>query len=197
MDGRCQKIKFLIDCTIVLRVIIKNKSMKKNIVKEPKISKKVIDYLDKNKYKYEIIKHKTTFTSWDTAQTEKVKPNEVAKTLVMKVDKDWILAMLPSNKNINKKDLLKLINKDSDAKYKKIDFADEKWLKKNMKVGKLGAVPPFGELLKTKVCFDKELQKNKKIYVSSGEYDASLRILVSQYLKIEKPILGKFNVKKP
>ena len=185
--------------------------MKKNIIKEPKISKKLIDYLEKNKYKYEIIKHRTTYTSWDTAQTEKVKPQEVAKTLVMKADKDWIIAVLPSSKNLNKKDLLKLINSDRKKKkpaaaeakagegklVKKIDFADEKWLKKNMKVGKLGAVPPFAELLKTNIYFDKMLSKNKKIYVSSGEYDASIRILVSQYLKIEKPILGKFNVKKP
>ena len=80
--------------------------------KEPKISKKVIYYLEKSKYKYEIIKHRTTFTAWDTAQTEKVKPQEVAKTLIIKVDKDWIVAVLPSNKNLNKKDLLKLVNLD-------------------------------------------------------------------------------------
>jgi prolyl-tRNA editing enzyme YbaK/EbsC (Cys-tRNA(Pro) deacylase) len=165
--------------------------------KEPKISKKVVDYLDKNKYKYEIIKHRTTYTSWDTAQTERVKPQEVAKTLIMKVDKDWILAVLASNRNTDKKELLKLVNKNSEKTYKKIDFADEKWLKKNMKIGKLGAVPPFKGLLKTEVYFDKMLSKNKKIYVSSGEYDASIRFLVSQYLKIEKPVLGNFSVKKP
>ncbi|MFA5777126.1 MAG: YbaK/EbsC family protein [Parcubacteria group bacterium] len=174
--------------------------MKKNIIKEPKISKKVIDYLEKNKYRYEIIKHRTTYTSWDTAQTEKVKPNEVAKTLVIKVDKDWIIAILPSNKNLNKKDLLNLINsnrkKNKEKLAQKIDFADERWLKKNMKIGKLGAVPPFRELLKADIYFDKMLSKNKKIYVSSGEYDASLRILLNQYLKNEKPIIGKFSIKK-
>lgn len=170
--------------------------MKKNIIKEPKISKKLIDYLEKSKYKYEIIKHRTTFTAWDTAQTEKVKPQEVAKTLVMKSDKDWILALLPSNRNTDKKELLKLVNKNAENKIKKLDFADEKWLKKNMKIGKLGAIPPFRELLKKEVYFDKMLLKNKKFYVSSGEYDASIRILVSQYVKIEKPIEGKFSIKK-
>jgi len=164
--------------------------------KEPKISKKVIDYLEKNKYKYEIVKHRTTYTSWDTAQTEKVKPQEVVKALVMKVDKDWILAVLSSNKNINKKELLKLVNKNSDSSFKKISFSDEKWLKKNMKIGKLGAIPPFNGLLKKDIYLDREVIKNKKFYVNSGEYDASLRILASQYLKIEKPIQGKFSIKK-
>jgi len=164
--------------------------------KEPKISKKLIEYLKKSKYKYEVAKHRTTYTAWDTAQTEKIKPQEVAKTLVMKADKDWILAVLPSNRNTDKKELLKLMNKNSEKKVRKLDFADEKWLKKNIKVGKLGAIPPFRELLKRNVYFDKMLLKNKNVYVSSGEYDASIRILVSQYVKIEKPIEGKFSIKK-
>jgi phage terminase large subunit-like protein len=85
--------------------------MKKNIIKEPKISKKLIGYLETSKYKYETIKHRTTFTAWDTAQTEKIKPQEVAKTLVMKVDNDWVLAMLPSGRNLDKKSLLGIIKK--------------------------------------------------------------------------------------
>lgn len=172
----------------------------KNKIKEPKISKKIIDYLDKNKYKYEIIKHRVTYTSWDTAQTEKVKPQEVAKTLIMKTDREWIIAVLPSNRNLDKKSLLKVINskmsKEEGKKFKKIDFADEKWLKKNIKIGKLGAIPPFCELLKKSIYFDKLLMKNKKIYLNSGEYNASIRIDSNQYLKIEKPIIGNFSIKK-
>lgn len=165
--------------------------------KEPKISKKIINYLDENKYKYEIVKHRTTYTAWDTAQTEKVKPQEVAKTLIMKADRDWVAAVLPANRNLDKKELLKLFNKNSEKSAKKIDFADEKWLKKNIKIGKLGAIPPFKELLKKDVYFDKLLLKNKKLYVSSGEYDASFRILASQFIKIENPIQGKISIKKP
>lgn len=168
--------------------------------KDPKISKKIISYLDKNKYKYEIVKHRKTYTAWDTAQTEKVKPQEVAKGLVIKIDKDWIFAVLPANRNLDRKSLLKLVNSKIDKKegksFKKIDFADEKWMKKNMKIGRLGAVPPFSELLKKEIYFDKLLSKNKKIYVSSGEYDASIRVLVTQYLKAEKPVIGNFSVKK-
>ncbi len=171
--------------------------MKKNITKEPKISKKLIGYLEKNKYKYETIKHRTTFTAWDTAQTEKVKPQEVAKTLVMKVDDDWVLAMLPSGRNLDKKALLGLIKKNSEKPVKKLDFADEKWLKENMKLGKLGAIPPFKELLRKELYLDKLMAKEKKVYVSSGEYDASFRLLMSQFIKIEKPVLGNFSVKKP
>lgn len=163
------------------------------------ISKKVINYLSDNKYKYEIIPHRTTYTAWDTAQTEKVKPQEVAKTLILKADKGWVAAVLPSNRNLDKKKFLKLCNaerkKEGEKSIKKIEFAKEAWMKKSIP-GKLGATPPFSGLLHNGIFVDKLLLKNKKIYLGSGEYDASIRVSVSQYIKIEKPVAGSFSMKK-
>ena len=84
------------------------------------ISKKIINYLDKNKYRYEIIEHRTAYTAWDISQTEKVKPREVAKALVMKIDKNYALAVISADRNLDKKKFLKLFN----AQRKK---AGEKW----------------------------------------------------------------------
>jgi len=159
------------------------------------ISKKITNYLDEKKYKYRVIEHKTTFTAWDTAQTEKAKPQEVAKALVMKADNDYLLALVPSNKNLDKQKLLKIINagrkKAKEKTYKKIDFAKEVWMKKNLP-GKVGATPPFSQLLKLDIYMDNLLAKNKKIYVGSGEYTESVLINISQYLKLEKPVKGSF-----
>jgi prolyl-tRNA editing enzyme YbaK/EbsC (Cys-tRNA(Pro) deacylase) len=163
------------------------------------IPAKIKNYLDKNKYKYEIIEHRTTFTAWDTAQTEKVKPQEVAKTLVLSADKDYLIALVPANRNLDKNKLLKLVNverkKSGQKNYKKINFAKEAWMKKNIP-GKVGATPPFREILKTNIYIDRLLTRPKKIYVGSGEYDASIRVAMSQYIKNEKPILGNFSIKK-
>lgn len=160
------------------------------------ISKKIIKYLDDNKYKYEIVEHKTTYTAWDTAQTEKIKPQEVAKALVMKVDSGYILALLPANRNLDKQKLLKVINtgrKKAGAKAcKKIDFAKEAWMKKNLP-GKVGATPPFAKILKIDIFIDSLLAKNKKIYLGSGEYTGSLRVNTGQYLKMECPVRGSFS----
>lgn len=173
------------------------------------ISKKIADYLAKNRYKYEIIEHRTTYTAWDTAQTEKVKPQEVGKALIMKADNDYFVALIPSNKNLDKKKLLKVINARIKKEHsfanasagegkkacKKIDFAKEAWMKKNLP-GKVGATSPFAGLTGLEIYFDNALKKNKKIYLGSGEYTASIRISVSQYLKIEKPVMGNFSIKK-
>lgn len=163
------------------------------------ISKKITGYLEKNKYKYEIIEHKTTYTAWDTAQTEKIRPQEVAKALVIKLDSDYVLALVPSNRNLDKQKLLKIVNaqrKKVKAKaYKKIDFAKEVWMKKNL-LGKVGAVPPFRELLKLDIYADSLLWKSKNIYLGSGEHTASIRVNTKQYLTKESPIRGSFSKSK-
>jgi prolyl-tRNA editing enzyme YbaK/EbsC (Cys-tRNA(Pro) deacylase) len=163
------------------------------------ISKKILDYLAKNKYKYEIIEHRTTYTAWDTSQTEKVKPQEVAKALVLMADKDPVVAVLPSGRNLDKGKLLKIINagrkKGGEKNYKKLEFAKEAWMKKNIP-GKVGAVPPFRGIVGSDIFIDNLLLRNSKIYVGSGEYDASLRLGVSQYLKNEKPVKGNFSMAK-
>ncbi|MFZ2975212.1 MAG: YbaK/EbsC family protein [Candidatus Moraniibacteriota bacterium] len=163
------------------------------------ISKKILKYLEDKKYKFNIISHKTTFTAWDKAQTEKVDPKTVVKSLVMRTDKDYLLALIPGNKNLDKQKLLKVINvqrkKQGLKNSKKIDFAKEIWMKKNLP-GKVGATPPFAELLKMEIFVDSLLLKNKKIYVGSGEYTQSFLINVSEYIKKEEIIKGNFSKKK-
>lgn len=168
------------------------------------ISKKILDYLKKKKYKFEIIEHKTTYTAFDTAQTtqkkeKKVKPEEVVKALVVKVDKDYLLALVPANKRLDKKKLLKIANtlkkKNKEKPYKFLDLAKEAWMKKNIP-GKVGATPAFREFLKLDIFIDNALAKQKNLYVGSGEYEYSIKLTAKQYLKNEMPVKGSFSTKK-
>jgi prolyl-tRNA editing enzyme YbaK/EbsC (Cys-tRNA(Pro) deacylase) len=163
------------------------------------ISKKILKYLEDKKYKYTVVEHKTTYTAWDKAQTEKADPKQVAKALVMKGERDYFLAIIPSSKNLDKQKLLKIVNarrkKNKLNSYKKIDFAKEIWMKKNLS-GRVGATPPFGGMLKLDVYADNLLLKNKKIYVGSGEYTFSFLINVGEYIKKEGLVRGSFGKKK-
>ena len=160
------------------------------------IAQKIIKYLKDKKYKFSEISHKTTFTAWDTAQTEKINPKAVAKALVLKMDKDYILALVPGNRNLDKIKLLKIVNakrkKEKLKTCKKLDFAKENWMKKNLP-GKVGAIPPFAGLLKLEIFADNLLLKNKKIYAGSGEYTESLLMNTSEYLKKENITKGSFS----
>ena len=125
------------------------------------ILKGLQNLLEKSGVKHEVIDHKTVYTALDSAETQHIKPQEVVKTLVMKISsKKHVLALIPANKNLDKKKLLKEVNvwlkKEGEKTVKAVEFAKEAWMKKNVK-GKIGATVPFGSLEKMTTFTDKNL----------------------------------------
>lgn len=163
------------------------------------ISKKLIKFLGKTKYK--LIEHKIVYTAFDKAQTLKVPEKTIGKTLVVKMDGDFGLVLLGANKNLDKVKFKKVVNKwrrKNDQKpVKKISFATEQWMKKNLKGVKVGATPPFGNLWSLPTFADKSLLKNRKMIVSAGNYNFSIEILSSVLKKIIPDlVLGSLAKKK-
>jgi len=152
------------------------------------IPQKIIKFLDKNKVNYEIIKHRTVYTAFDKAATLRVAPKIIGKTLVVKLDKNPALVLIPANKNLDKQKLKKI------AKAKSIDFIKEAWMKKNLKGIKIGAVPPFGNLWKLPTFADKGLFRNQKIIINTGEYAFSIKIKAGDMKKlIPDLVMGNFS----
>ncbi len=163
------------------------------------IAKKITSYLEKNHYKFQSVDHKKTYTAWDVAQTGKIKPEEVVKALAVKVDKEYVIALVPANRKLDKKKFLKFLKtlwkKEGKKGPQKVDFAKEAWMKKNLP-GKVGAIPPFPGLLKLEVYADNLLAKKKTLYLGSGEYQISLKLSVKEYFQIEKINKGSFSQKR-
>jgi len=153
------------------------------------IPKKILSYLEKNKVKYEIVKHKIVYTAQDLSATLKTKLNEIAKTLIIKTDKGYFLLVLPASRQIDFSKLKKIL------KVKKIGLITENLMKKIVKI-KPGTVPPFGSLYKLDVYLDKSLKKIKKVIVRAGSYAESLKIKLSDLIKMEKPEEGQFTSEK-
>lgn len=147
------------------------------------IPKKILNYLKKNKIKHEILKHKTVYTAYDLANTLAKKLNEIAKTLVVKVDKGYVLVVLPANLRLDLAKVKKVL------KVKSAELAPEKVMEKVFKV-KPGAVTPFGSLHKVEVLLDKALLKTQKAIVSAGSFTESLRLKVKDLHKLEKATLA-------
>ena len=144
------------------------------------IPKKVINFLGKNKVKYQSVKHRTVYTAFDKAKTLKLKQNIVGKTLVLKTDRDLALVLIPANKNLDKNKFKKLVNswrkKTGQKPVKNIDFASERLIKNKFKGVKLGAMPPFGNMFKVPTFVNKSLLSLPEIIVNSGHYNHSIKI---------------------
>lgn len=159
------------------------------------------------KIKYETLEHKTVYTALDKAKTLKIGPKEVAKTVVLKVGEGkgikYVLASIPSDKNFDIEKFKKIYNDwgkkaakiegRSFQAAKKVEFAAENWIKKNViKAKSGGAVPPFGSLFKMPSFIDKSLLKSKKLVINAGDFNRSVKILTTQLEKAEDFVKGSF-----
>jgi len=161
------------------------------------IPKKLINFLEKGKVKYEILKHRTVYTAFDKAKTLKIPEKMVEKTLVLKTDGKLAMVLIPANKNLDLQKFKKL------AKAKKIDFASERLIKNKFKGVKVGAIPPFRlqpahhPTRKILTFIDKSLLKNPKIIVNGGDYNFSIKLKSKEIKKlVPDSIFGNFGKKK-
>lgn len=179
--------------------------------------KKLINYLDSEKAKYEVVEHRMVFTALDAAATMHVKPQQIVKTLVIKLrGKVPALVLLPANKNLDKKKLAdvaynltqKVIKNpemvpkewtypspDLKGKSYPVEFAKEKWIKEKL-IGKIGATPAFGRALKLPVFMEKTLLKEKDLIFNSGDYQVSIKMTTKNFVNLEQPLTGTFSMKK-
>ena len=163
--------------------------------KKTKLPVKLVKYLEKAGVKHEILEHKTVYTAFDAAATMKKKLNEIAKSLLVKADKDYYLVILPADNNLDFGKLGKLICKQTGKTIKAIKIPGEKIMENALKV-KAGALSAFGGLHKAPVIMDKGLSKVKKAIFSSGSFNHSVEMAVKEFAKMENAVLGSFGVKK-
>ena len=179
------------------------------------IPKKVINFLEKGKVKYEAIGHRTVYTAFDKAKTLKISEKMVGKTLVLKMNPvgsrrlsfgasgKLAVVLIPANKKLDKGKIKKFV------KTKKIEFASERLIKNKFKARlpryakhcgqgvKVGVIPPFGNLWGMKTFIDNSLMKEKEIILNSGDYNFSIKISSNQLKKIlPDAIFGNFSEKK-
>ena len=153
------------------------------------IPKKVLNYLANKDVSYEVVEHRTVYTAYDLAMTLKMKENQIAKNLLIKADKDFVIVVLSANKNIDLKKFAKV------AGAAKADMPKEGIMKTKFKVHP-GALPAFGGVNKLSVYVDKALSKESRVLFSVGSFTESIRMTVKNFIKLEQAEIGVFSVAK-
>ena len=165
------------------------------MAKKTKIPARLLAYLEKAGINHEILEHKTVYTAFDAASTMKKKINEIAKSLLVKADKDYYVVVLPADNNLNLDKVAKIIKKETGREVKSVKIPGEKIMETVFKI-KAGTMSAFGKLYKLPVIVDTSLAKVKKAVFSSGSYNHSIEVLTKDFIKLEEAIMGSFGVKK-
>ena len=164
--------------------MIRKKTPKVKIPKQ--LSNQITKLLDTAKVKYKVLEHKVVYTAHDVSATTKKKLGEIAKVVLVKVDKSFVLIVLPAGKYIDFKGIKKAL------KAKKVSMASEKDIEKYLKT-KVGLLHPFGSVYNIQTLIDKGISKNKKLIASAGSFSHSVELALKDFEKLIKPIKGSFS----
>ncbi|MFA5030301.1 MAG: YbaK/EbsC family protein [Patescibacteria group bacterium] len=154
------------------------------------IPKKVESFFKSHNVAPEIVTHKTVYTVYDLAQTLREKFDSIAKTLLVKADRQFLLVVMPANYRLDIQKLKKAI------KAKKITLASERDMKTTFHAIP-GAMMPFGALHKLEVVADASLLKAKHALFSAGSFTESVRMKMKDYLRIAEPRIEHIAKKVP
>ncbi len=165
---------------IILRQVTKQSETVRSVFENIK------NLLDKNKVPYKLIEHKPVFTSEDAAKIRGSSLSLGAKALIMKADKKSIMIVVPGDKKVDTSTFKKLYQ------VKDLEMATKEEVKIISGV-EVGAVPPFGNLFKIPLYFDKTIVENEVVFFNAGSHSKSISIKGSDLEKVTKPIVGNFS----
>src|SRR5574340_215097 len=119
--------------------------------------KKLKEFLDQENIKYVNIVHSPAYTAQEVAASAHVTGREFAKTVIVHLDGQMAMAVLPANRKIVLQDLREVTGADQ------VKFAPEEEFKQRFPDCELGAMPPFGNLYGMEVYAAPGLVNNEEI----------------------------------
>jgi Ala-tRNA(Pro) deacylase len=147
----------------------------------------VMEFLKKSGVKYEVTKHKPTFTAQQMAAEEHEPGRFVAKPVIVKADGKNTMCVLSAAHKVD----LGALKKQLGAKSAKI--VDEDDMGKLFPDCDLGAEPPFGNLYDLPTVMDKTLEKDDHIVFQAGSHEKAIRMSMADYRKLVKPRVLEFS----
>ncbi len=147
----------------------------------------IIEFLKQAKVKYEVTKHKPTFSAQRMAAVEHEPGRFVAKPVLVKVDGRTMMCVLDAN---HKVDLQKL---KTQLGATRAELADETEVGYICNDCELGAEPPFGKLYDLPTIMDKSLERDDHIVFQAGSHEEAVRLSMEDYRRLAEPRILEFS----
>jgi Ala-tRNA(Pro) deacylase len=135
--------------------------------------------LDEAEVQYELLPHTHTESALAEAEALGVAPDDVAKTLIVKLPEGYLRAVVPASARL---DLRKVREMHGGGRHT-VHLASEEDLRRDYPEFELGAVPPFGGR-SDPVLVDPDVANRETIVLEAGSHDESLRIAAADLLRI-------------
>lgn len=147
------------------------------------IATRVRDYLEQNKVPYTHCTHRLAYTAQEVAAAQHVPGREMAKTIILKIDSQFAMLVLPAVMKIDMKNLR------DELPFAHIELATEKEFAVLFPDSELGAMAPFGNLYGLPVYVDKSLAEDAEIVFNAGTHVDTIRIKYADFSRLTQPAI--------
>jgi len=151
---------------------------------------KLREFLDANHVKYQVIEHSKAYTAQEIAARAHVSGQELAKTVMLKVDSNLAMAILPASEHVD----LAAIKKQTGAE--NVRLASELEFNGCFPDCETGAMPPFGNLYGVAVFVEEALARDKQIAFNAGSHTELMQLAYEDFVRLVKPQVMKFRTER-
>ncbi len=143
-------------------------------------------YLSFNQVDYKRIIHVLAYTSQRIASSAHVSGYDMAKTVILKADGRFIMAVVPASSAVDMNQLKR------NAGFSNLRMATEHEFKDLFLDCEVGAMPPFGNLYNIEVYIAEPLTHDTLIAFNAGSHTELIQITYSDFHRLVKPHVLKF-----
>jgi Ala-tRNA(Pro) deacylase len=143
-------------------------------------------FLDKEKIKYVSIIHSTAYTAQEVAASAHVPGKELAKTVIVQLDGETVMAVLPANRKVVLQDLREVTGADQ------VKLVPEEQFKQKFPDCEIGAMPPFGNLYGMEVYVAASLADNADIAFNAGSHTEVIKLAYKDFERLVRPKVVSF-----
>jgi Ala-tRNA(Pro) deacylase len=151
---------------------------------------KLREYLDSNRVHYEVVSHRQAFTAQEVAAAEHIPGRELAKVVMLRSGKGFLMVVLPAPYRIDLQRAQAALAKPDLALATEEEFAGL------FPQCEPGAMPPFGNLYNLPVYVDELLTKDDSIVFNAGSHTQTVRMKYLDFARMVQPKVVSLAVKR-
>ena len=142
---------------------------------------KLKEYLDERRVRYVSMKHSPAFTAQEVAATVHIPGKEVAKTVVVKLDGQMALVVLPAP------EMIRMNHLRAETGVDQVELATEGEFKGRFPDCEVGAMPPFGNLYDMDTFVEESLTEDEEIAFNAGSHTEVIRMAYADFEDLVQP----------
>ena len=143
--------------------------------------KKLKKFLDSHGVKYVSISHSPAYSAQTIAESANIPGKELAKTVIVKIDDRFAMAVLPASYRIH------LGHLKVAASAGHVELATEPELENLFPDCEKGAMPPFGNLYDMDVYVAEQLTEDEEIAFSAGSHTELVKMSYKDFESLVAP----------